>query len=71
MRLKVRKLINMRYVYLVNPNRLCLAGLRRNLLLVHMKGFILILLFLIKAGKALIVLHIVLINIPNNTKSKF
>ena len=70
-RLKVQKLINVRYIYLVNLNRLCLAGLRQTLLLVYMKGFILILLFLIKAGKALIILYIMLINILNNTKSKF
>ena len=58
-------------MHLANPNRLYLAGLRRNLLLVHTKGFILILLFLTKIGKALIMLHIILINTPNNTKSKF
>ena len=58
-------------MHLVNPNRLCLVGLRRNLLLVHIKEFILILLFLTKAGKALIILYIMLMNIPNNTKSKF
>ena len=58
-------------MHLVNPKRLCLAGLHQNLLLVHIKGFILILLFLIKAGKALIILYIMLINTPNNTKSKF
>ena len=61
----------MRHIHLVNLNKLYLAGLRRNLLLVYIKGFILTLLFLIKAGKALIMLHIMLINILNNTKSKF
>ena len=58
-------------MYLVNLNRLYLVGLRRNLLLVYIKEFILTLLFLIKAGKTLIMLHIMLINTPNNTKSKF
>ena len=70
-RLKVRKLINIRYIYLVNPNKLCFTGLRQNLLLVYIKEFILILLFLIKAGKTLIILYIMLINILNNTKLKF
>ena len=70
-RLKVQKLINIRYMYLVNPKRLCLAGLCRNLLLVYIIEFILILSFLTKAGKALIMLHIILINTPNNTKLKF
>ena len=70
-RLKVQKLINVRRVYSVNLNIMCLIGLRRNLLLIHIKEFILTLLFLIKVGKALIVLHIILINIPSFTKSKF
>ena len=70
-RLKVLKLINIRYVHLVNPKRSCLADLCPNLLLVHIKGFILILLFLIKVGKARITSLIILINILNNTKSKF
>ena len=56
---------------LVKLKKLCLTGLRRNLLLIHIKGFILTLLFLTKTGMALIMLDIVLINTPNNTKSKF
>ena len=71
MRLKVRKLINIKYVHLINSKRLCLAGLRRNLLLVHIKGFILTLLFLTKVGKDRIASLITLINILNNTKLKF
>ena len=58
-------------MHLVNLNRLYLIGLYRNLLLVHIKGFILALLFLTKVGKAHITLLIILINILNNTKSKF
>ena len=70
-RLKVLKLINMRYVHLVNPKRLYLAGLCRNLLLVYIKGFISILLFSTKVRKAYITLLIILINTPSFTKSKY
>ena len=56
---------------LVKLKKLYPVGLRRNLLLIYTKEFILTLLFLTKAGIAFIILYIMLTNTPNSTKSKF
>ena len=48
---------------LAKLKKLYSTGLRRNLLLIHINGFILTLLFLIKAGIALIIIYIMLMNI--------